>query len=320
MATARGANTRLLAQAESTYGTNPGGTDWRQYAFNPPLNFGATQPLTQSPTIGISTRRDPGSPFPEDVTVPLSFGLPMDLIDIGFWLKMLFGAPTTTNSGTDYTHVFKSGSFTALPSFTAEVGLVDLPRYMLYTGVKANTLTIGAKPGGRPAITLACVAQDEAESGTSVDSSPVLPASAYTEFNNYQAVLSRESTALSYATDFTLNYSNNVDGIRDIGSGQNIREAQEQDTSITGTLTERLAATTLMADAVAATYKAFDVLWQISATKSLQLQLPRLWLERTGKAVQGRGGISIPWRWQAEYDSTAGAALVMTLKNQTASY
>lgn len=318
MATARGANTRLLAKEESAYGTNPAGSDWRQYAFNPPLNFGATQPKTQSPTIGLSTNRDPGSPFDEDVSVALSFGLPLDLSDIGFWLHKVFGDPTTTGSS-DYTHVFKSGTFTALPSFSSEVGLVDLPRYFLFTGCKANTLAIAARPGGRPTVTLGCIAQDEAESGTSVDSSPTLPAS-FTEFDNYQAVLSREGSALSYATEFSINYSNNVDGIRDIGSGRNIREALEQDTAITGTLTERLAATTLLADADAATYKAFALKWEISATKSLEIALPRLHLERAGKAVPGKGGVSIPWRWQAEYDSSAGAALVVTLKNQTAAY
>ncbi len=182
---------------------------------------------------------------------------------------------TVDDTGGDYTHTFTSGTFTALPSFTAEVGLVDLPRYFLNTGCKANTLSIGARPGGRPAITLGCIAQDEVESGTSVDSSPTLPAS-FTEFNNYQAVLSREGTALSYATEFVANYSNNVDGIRDIGSGRNIREALEQDTAISGTLTERLAATTLLADAVAATYKSFGVIWSIAANQSLEIEFPRL--------------------------------------------
>lgn len=318
MATPRGATTRLLAKAESTYGTNPGGTDWRQYGFNPPLSFGATQDMSQSPTIGISTNRDPQEPFRGDVTVPLSFGLPLDLTDLGFWLKMMFGAPTTSGT-TNYTHVFKSGSLTALPSCSIEVGLADLARYVLYTGCKANTLAINAAPGGKPSATIGFIAQDEAESGSSVDSGPTL-ASGFTTFNNYQAVLNREASALSYVTDFGINFSNNVESIRDIGSGVNIREALEQDTSISGTLTERLAATTLMADAQAATYKAFQVVWTIGATQLLQIDIPRLHLQRAGKAIQGRGGISIPWAWQAEFDSASGAALVITLKNQTSSY
>jgi hypothetical protein len=318
MATARGANTRLLAKEEGTYGTNPGGSDWVQYPFNPPLTFGATQDLTQSPTIGISTNRDPGEPFRENVTVPLSAGLPIDLTHIGFWLHKLFGDATTTGSS-NYTHVFKSGTFTALPSVSLEVGLPDLPRYFLYTGVKANSLSITAAPGGKPSASIGMIAQDEAESGTSVDSSPTVASSLVT-FNNYQATLSREATALSYVTGFALNFANNIESIRDIGSGQNIREALESDTSISGTLTERLAATTLLADAVAATYKSFTILWEIGATQSLQIDLPRVHLQRVQKTIQGKAGIEIGWAWQAEYDSSAGAALVVTLKNQTASY
>lgn len=318
MATARGANTRLLAKEESAYGTNPGGSDWLLYPFNPPLTFGATQPLTQSPTIGINTGRDPGAPFRENVSVPLSFGLPMDLTLIGFWLHKVFGDPATTGSS-NYTHVFKSGTQTALPSISLEVGIVDLARYFLYTGVKANTLAINAAPGGRPSVTLGCIGQDEAESGTSVDSSPTV-AGSITEFNNYQATLSREGSALSYVTSFGINYSNNVEEIRDIGAGQNLREALENDTAISGTLTERLAATTLLADAVAATYKAFSVLWQIDANRSLQIDLPRVHLQRVTKTVAGRGGMEINWAWQAEYDPSSAAAMVVTLKNQTASY
>jgi hypothetical protein len=318
MATARGANTRLLAKEESAYGTNPGGSDWVQYPFNPPLTFGATQELTQSPTIGINLNRDPGEPFRENVTVPLSAGVPIDLTHIGFWLHKLFGDAVTTGSS-DYTHVFKSGTFTALPSISVEVGLPDLPRYFLYTGVKANTLGISAAPGGKPTATIGLIGQDELEGGTSVDSGPTVASSLVT-FNNYQATLSREGSALSYVTGFNINYSNNMENIRDIGSGQNVREALESDTSISGTLTERLAATTLLADAVASTYKAFRIIWSIGATQSLQIDIPRVHLQRVQKTIQGKAGIEIGWAWQAEYDATAAAALVVTLKNQTAAY
>lgn len=37
--------------------------------------------------------------------------VPLDLTNIGHWLRMLLGSPTTTGT-TDFTHVFKSGSNT----------------------------------------------------------------------------------------------------------------------------------------------------------------------------------------------------------------
>ena len=148
MATARGANTRLLAKEETTYGTNPGGTDWRQYPFIPPLDLGAAQQLLESPVIGISAGRDPADPFYDAVRVDGTLQLPLDLNDIGFWLHKMLGDATVTDADPNYTHVFKSGGSAALPSFSAEVGYPDVPNYVLMTGCKAGSLTVSAAPTG----------------------------------------------------------------------------------------------------------------------------------------------------------------------------
>ena len=319
MATARGANTRLLAKEEAVYGTNPGGTDWRQFPFIPPLDLGASQQLLESQVIGVSAGRNPADPFFDATTVDGTINLPLDLIDIGFWLQKMFGDPATTGSDPNYTHTFKAGGAAALPSFSCEVGYPDVPDYVLMTGCKANTLTITAAPTGRPSASVSILAQDAARSGTSVDSSPTVPAT-YEQFNNFQATISRNGTALGYVTAVSLTCTNNLEAVRDIGSGNNIREALEQDVQVSGTIGVRLNNDTLLDDSEGVTPIELDLLFEISATKSIEITIPRAFLPRRKAVVQGRSGVDVTFDFRGANDGTAATAFQAVLKNQTATY
>lgn len=318
MATARGANTRLLAKEETVYGTSPGGSDWRQFPFIPPLDLGAAQQLLESPVIGVSAGRDPADPFYDAVTADGRIPVPLDLVDIGFWLHKLFGDATTTGSD-DYTHVFKSGSAAALPSFSTEVGYPDVPSYVLMTGCKAGTLSVAAAPTGRPQATVGILAQDAMRSGSSVDSSPTVP-SGFTQFNNFQATVEREATPIGYVTAMSMDFTNNLEAVRDIGSGVNIKEALEQDTQVSGQLTLRLSDDTLLDDSEGSDPIALALQWQISSTQLIRFDVGRAFLPRRKAVVQGRAGVDITFDWRGAYDESNGCALMVTLKNQTASY
>jgi hypothetical protein len=318
MPTARGARTILLAKQEVTYGVNPGGADWRQYPFVPPLDLGGAQALLDSPVIGLSPGRDPADPFYDAVTVDGSFGIPIDLNDIGFWLKMLMGSPTSVGP-TNFAHTFRSGGAAALPSFSCEVGYPDVPTYLLMTGCKAGGITINAAPTGRPTATLNILAQDVARAGSSVDSIPTL-ASGYEQFNNFQATISRNNTALGFVTGCSLTFSNGLEAIRDIGSGNNIREALEQDTTVSGSITVRLSETTLLTDSEGTVPVEIDLLLQISATRSIEFTLPRVFLPRRKATVQGRAGVDVTFELRGAFDATAACAFQVILRNQVATY
>lgn len=319
MPTARGANTRLLAQEEVTYGLNPGGTDWRQFPFIPPLDLGGSQQLLESPVIGISAGRNPADPFYDAVTVDGSLNLPLDLTDIGFWLQKAFGDPSTSGSSPNFTHVFRGGGATALPSFTAEVGFPDVPDYVLMTGAKINTFSVSAAPTGRPTAAMTILAQDVARSGASVDTSPVLPA-AYEQFNNFQATISRNSVALGYVTAASMTFTNNLEAIRTLGSGNNIAEAIEQDVQVSGTLGVRLNNDTLLDDSDGTAPIALTLLFEINANKSILFSVPRAFLPKRKAVVQGRAGVDVTFDFRGAYDGTATTAYSVTLKNQTATY
>jgi hypothetical protein len=319
MATERGALTRLLAKQEVTYGVNPGGADWVQYPFVPPLDFGGSQQLLRSPVIGISTGRDPAAPFYDAVTVDGSTGLPLDLNAIGFWLKMLFGAPVTTGGGADKTHTFKSGSATALPSFSAEVAFPSVATFGLMTGCKANTMSVRASPTGRPEVTLGILGRAAVRNGTSVDASPT-PISPYEQFNSFQGTISRNSVALGYVTAAAFNFSNGMEPIRDIGSGNNIREALELDTDPSGSLTVRLSDTTLLTDSEGTAPIRLDLRFEISGTKSIEFTFPRAYLPLRKSVVPGRAGVEVTYDFLTESDPVLACAMQVVLKNQVASY
>jgi hypothetical protein len=317
MATARGANTKLLAIQEVTYGTAPGG-NWTQYPFIPPLDLGGAQQLLESPVIGVSPGRDPSDPFYDAVTVDGTVNIPLDLTLVGFWMKMLFGLPATTGSAPNYTHTFKSDSAT-IPFFSVEVGYPDVPSYVRLAGCKAGQLSVSAQPTDRPQASVTLLGKSASRHATSGGGTAVLP-TGYEQFNNFQASLTRNGSALGYVTGVTFTYNNNLEPVRDIGSGNDIREALEQDSQITGTLNLRLSETTLLSDSEGTTPLELALTWQISATKSIAFRMPRVFLPRRKAQVQGRSGVDVTFDLRGSYDTTALCAMEVVLKNQTATY
>src|SRR3712207_5997189 len=104
MARAIGGNTRLLMLPESTYGTaSTGNFRWLPFLS---CDVGIEQSLLDADVIGLGGTRDAAAPFLDTVTVAGSAVVPVDLINIGHWLRLLLGAPTTTGT-TNYTHSFK---------------------------------------------------------------------------------------------------------------------------------------------------------------------------------------------------------------------
>jgi hypothetical protein len=318
MAIAIGANTKLAFKKESVYGTNPGGTDWLQLPFTPPLDFGPSQNLEPSDVIGIATNRDAADPFYDAITVDGTVGVPVDKTEFGRWLQLLFGAPTTSNVGADYTHVFKSGG-TALPSASIEVGYPDIPRYMLATGVRAGQLDLTLAPTGRPTASIQLLGQAGTYSGSTVDASLTVPAS-YEQFNNFQGALKRNGSALASITAFRMTFSNGLEPLRTIRADQKIDEALPGETRVSGSLTARFADNTLLGDSEGTTPIAITATLTISAVKSLEFEIPRAFLPRRRARVEGRAGVSFDFDFEASYDGTTAAALQVTLKNQTTAY
>jgi hypothetical protein len=321
MATARGVNARVKMKYEAAYGTNPGGTDWRLMPFIPPLGYGAQETLQPDDALGLLlTSRDSGDPFSDTIDVAETFSPPVDTVLFGYWLALLFGLPATSGTG-PYTHVFRSGSDTDLPSVAMEVDLADAVQRWLHLGLKANTLQLEAAPTGRPRASVGWIARSAARSGAAVDAAPTAPTD-FRRFHNFEATLKREGAPLGRVESFSINYSNNMEADRSIGSGAGIEEATEGRGTNGGSMTVRLdtGSDALLDDADSGSPIELECLWSVSASLSLSLLLPRVFVPRQRATIQGPNGIRATFNFQSSAENVDSAHIVATLVNGHASY
>ncbi|MBI3674090.1 MAG: hypothetical protein HY245_11895 [Rhizobiales bacterium] len=106
MPRAQGANALLNLAFETTYGTVPG-SGFKKVPFVS-ASLGEQQNLIDSDLLGFG--RDPQIPVRDIINNDGDVVVPLDLRNLGYWLKLLLGTPTTT------TGVAATGSFT----FTAQ--------------------------------------------------------------------------------------------------------------------------------------------------------------------------------------------------------
>ena len=135
MARAQGARAQMALAFETTYGTPPA-SGYTKMPFAS-TSLGAEQPLQTSELLGYG--RDPQAPIKDAVTADGNVVIPIDVEAFGFWLKAVFGAPTTIGAEAPYTHEFRSGNW-ALPSFSVETGMPEVPRYAMYSGCMVDSL------------------------------------------------------------------------------------------------------------------------------------------------------------------------------------
>lgn len=316
MARTTGANAKLAMKYEgsSAYGTRATG-NYQGFHFVS-HTLGGAQELIESNLVGQG--RDPAAPTTDAVTADGDVVVPLDLTGIGFWLKLLLGNPTTATSGSNRTHVFQSGG-TTLPSASIETQLLDVPHVEQVTGCRADTLAINLAPTGLVDATIGIIAQGStvtaANSAGTIVAAPTLE-----RFTPYQAEIQRTSSDLANVTAMALNFSNGLDAVRTIRGDNKIGGIDLGQTACTGTIEMRLADQNMINDATANTGRVFTVTWEISAAKSLKIQLNDVRLSRPKVGVAGPEGVSVTFDFQCAKGSGTNPMLEATLKNQTANY
>ena len=309
----------VIGEWEDTYGTLPSSTGWKLLpvvAYDP----GIQQPWERMDIAGLAGGRDEPDPMRGLLTVEPSAEVPVDLVHIGFWLRLLFGEPTTTGDS-DYVHVFKSGA-AELPSIALEHGNSAVTNgYQRVLGARGASLALTFRPG--EALQTASVGMiatsAPARASSSADSSPIV--NAWTPFSGAVMTALRAGSALGKVTGAQLRFANGLEALRAANrSDAAISEAEPGNTEVTGRVDIRLADETLLADSEGASPVALSFGYAISAAKSLTFEVPEARLNRIGVGVRGRGGIQQSFAFRGAFNASAAASLVATLKNQLSGY
>ena len=314
MADARGSDFKLYAKEQTNSETLATGN----FDQLPCLSFGlgASQALNRDDLLSAGIGRDGGDPYLDGVEVGGNAVVPIDTVLFGKWLKLFFGAPTTTGT-TDKTHVFKSGK-ADLPSWTVEKAFPAVPSFDDYLGVKGNTMALDLSPTGPANATLGLLGLGETTSATSIAGTPVL--TAIQRFMKPSGYIKKDGATLAKVVGGSLNFSNGMTSMQTVRPDNRVEAVDEGNTSCGGDLRVRFADTSLKTQALAGTPCSLEYGFSITATKSIAFLMPRVFLSRPRTEVSGPGGIELPVSWQAAYDATAQCMVQVTLKNQQAAY
>lgn len=312
MAQARGANARLRAAFEATWGTPPA-TGFFELPFAS-CDIGANQPLETDNLLGQG--REPQEPSRGDVDAGGTLSVPMDARAFGVWLKGLLGNPTTTGAG-PYVHTFTSGA-ALLPSIASEIGNPEVPSYSMTTGLLVDSITMPFPNTGFPNATVTMIGKGETVAAASAAGTPTVIA--LQRFSRYQAAVTREGAELGFITNAEITYANGLDRAYFLGGGGDAGAVDPALVALSGSITSRFANTILLDDAQGGAPVSLEFSYTIDATASLVITVPRVFLPRARRSIQGPGGIEATYNWQAARQDGGGPSMTAVLTNDQATY
>lgn len=304
----------FLAETETVYGTAP--ANFKKLAFVPTHGLSKQQNLLPSDVLGEG--RDPTDPLLGAINVTGPVAVPLCLNQSGFWLKHIFGLPTTSGTTPDYEHVFKSGALT-LPSLSAHVWSPNLGRGRTAKGVRVNDFSLEMGREVLPALRMNLIGQDEANTVAIADSTPD-ETLALARFHPFKGQIKKDGAALADIVSATMTYRNNLDIVAPIRADGLIADALPAQAAFEASLRARVKDGSLLDIAGTDTTIELEFGYVNSATASLLFTAHRVWLPKPTQEISGPGGIEVTFNNLGAKDSTAGNMLTATLKNAVASY
>jgi hypothetical protein len=317
MPQARGFFERVALIFESTFNTTPTVTTGDMVAM--PMNsigLGSDENMIDPETI-IPTKRWESEPIFGNISVQGPITVPMDVRYIGYWFKLLFGAPTTTGAG-PYTHTFEPSTET--PSATIETGFTDIAKYLVYNGVKINSMSMNFTVDTELTVEMDLLGGKElASSGTALDSAPV--EHTITRFNAQDIVLKKGGVTVAIARSVGLNINNGlVDDVYTLSSGGFRHSLPEAKLMIGGTA-ELLFIDTEWTD-LAINGTEFDLeISMATGAHSLTITLPEVKMRRQPIQRNGHGPMYVAVDFKAYFqDDVAGLPISVELINDVTDY
>ncbi len=314
MGRAIGANAKVAGVFEAAVGVTPNAG-----FFSLPIvshSLGEERPLITSDLLGLG--REPQDPIADVATNTGDVVVPVDVRNIGRWLKLAFGAPTTVaveGGETEFTHTFTSGA-PALPSMSIEIGAPEVPAFSTNYGARLNQLKISLTRSGLLNATCSLIAIGE----TPTTAATIMAAPtnlAIIRFAQATGSIMKDGAALASVVAADLTYSNTLETVETIKADGRIEDSDPGVVAPSGSLTVRFRDTVLLAAAQSGEPCALSFGW-VNGPHSLIFNLPRVFLPPAKRPITGPKGIQTEFNWQASGADAASMTVVLT--NDVASY
>ena len=313
---ARGYKTQCLMDWESSFGVAP---TTAAGAVLPINTFGLNVSRNLNSAATLTGRRDPVEPFDGNVEIAGDIVVPVDTRAFGWWLKMLFGAPATTENSGVYTHVYKptDNCPSAIVQCTYGTGTTT---YGQFIGVKATSLHITTGGDEELTATINVAGKDVTYTETNYNSNAATVV--LKRLNNFQASLKNGNDVLGTVTQFDFTVDNGMDtSIRTLGGQGKLYDIVEGIMSITGTANMLFTNLDMLNAAENSQELALELTWAINDDNKLSFLFPEVRLQYQGPTVDGPTGILTEYPFVAYYnDSTQDTCCQVTLVNDVASY
>lgn len=316
MARAYGINATLKGAFEDTYGTAPA-SGYRLFPFVS-TTLGSEQGLIQDDLVG--TGRNAQQPIQDVINADGDIVVPADLRNLGWWLKLLLGAPDSTQKDAPdddfYEHVYVSGE-DSLPSASIEIGHPQVPAFFKTSGVRLDQMQIDMQRSGQANITLQSIAQGETRSSSTVDTDP--DQYDLRRFNQFQGSVRKGGSTLGNVTSAQVTFNNGLERVETIRDDGMIDGVDPTIARLTGSITVRFADTDLLQKAEDFEAIELEFGYAIDENRRLQIVAHRVYLPKPKQQVSGPGGIEATYEFQAAEDES-GDLMTITLTNDAEDY
>lgn len=223
-------------------------------------------------------------------------------------------ASGATLSGGTNSHVFTSGA-SSLPSMSIEIGNPEVPNFEMNFGANGNSMQIGLQRSGLLNAVLNVIAQGSSLATTSGAGTPT--SLAVTRFAQATGQIKKDGVQLANIVQANMTFTNSLDKVETIRPDGRIDGADPAQFMANGNITSRFADTTLLTLAGAGTPFELSYGWT-NGPFSLVFDLPRIFLPKPKRSIDGPNGIQAAFDWKAS--GASGHSMTATLVNDVAGY
>lgn len=226
-----------------------------------------------------------------------------------------------TLSGGGFTHTYISNAAT-LPSFTAEVGHVNVPAYFVNTGCLLDSIALDFQRSGGAKATLKVMAQGETLN--TVSNGGVPTTRVYKPFSQFNGSILRNGVALGNVVGAKFTYSNGLQTVPNLRPDALIDAIDPTLITANGSIDLRFADTTLLSDAINGNPIELQLQYQFPGLDGnnfyLNWTFHAVYLPRPKMQISGPGGVQASFNWQAAYSDALAKSVTVTLKNDVSVY